>query len=324
MFPIPIALWNTARRVAVTPDAGLLAISGLAPNVFTGRGFFPSVGSLAITGTAPIITVGANNIARTPSAGALAITGTQLQYDIAGDQFIAPNVRALTIIGSAPIVTVTTPLAVFLDGTLTNASSSASIAYTMIHAVPAGSLLVIMAGQRSQNTFVSASDTHGNVYAVDAATFLAGRETAVGIIRSRLTTGLSAGDVVTIATNAASGVGGSAAVVAYVANTAASPLDRAATASGVNTTVTVSTAATTHANDVIIGVANIDPGSGSVLVPLGWSTLFSQLGVQFAGGRNRLGASYKIVAATGVQTYTPPAATTTKWAAGVAAYKGTP
>lgn len=317
MFPIPLSFWSPGRP-SVTPSVGALAFTRAAPIVITGKAIFTSAGALAFTGQAPIVTKGASNVAVTPSVGALAIVGQAPIRTIAGNQSATPSVGSPRFTGNAPVVTVTAPLAFFLDGTFSNSATGSSFTYTVVSAIPAGRLVVISAALRGQATINGASDSKGNSYTVDAATFSGSANVAGGIIRSRLTTGLNPGDTIAV-TSTGGAVGGSAAIVGSVANTAVSALDRAAAATGTSATPSVSTAATTHAADIVFGL--VTNQNTAINQSSGYTTIASA--VVFAASRNRLVAGYKIVAATGVQTYAPNfGGVSDTWVETIAAYKG--
>ncbi len=326
MFPVSIAFWNTASRITVSPAVGALALSGQPPVVINGGAIFPSVGAIVFTGQSPLVTLGTGNIARTPLVRQLTITGTQPSIDIEGDQFVTPSARAVAITRSAPVITIGAPLAWFTDGGLTNSANTNPFTYTVQTTIPAGRLVVVMVGQRANTGIVvtSVTDSKGNTYTIDATNSSASAQVTGAIARSRITTGLTPGNTITVTASGALN-GGSAAVVGSVANTTASPFDRAASATGHTATPTVSTAATTNARDIVFGmIVNDNIG---LSVPSGWTAITTAAGpfgsILFASNNRRLLATYKIVSATGVQTFAPSqGGVISDWVECIGAYKG--
>jgi hypothetical protein len=91
--------------VTVTPDAGAITTTGLAPTVTVSAHQVaePGAGAIAVTGLAPTVAVGDSRTAE-PGAGSIAVTG-QAPVVVVSDLRVAePGAGALTVTGLAPTV----------------------------------------------------------------------------------------------------------------------------------------------------------------------------------------------------------------------------
>src|SRR6185369_94299 len=140
LFKGPVRrLWVVAPATggnAVTPDTGVLTLTGLAPTVAksANQSVTPGTAALSITGFAPLI---AQPIAVSPATGTLSVTG--FAPSIAQPQAVNPGVGILTIASFAPTVSqnITTNVNPG-TGVLTLAGFAPSVAQTFNQTVSPG------------------------------------------------------------------------------------------------------------------------------------------------------------------------------------------
>jgi hypothetical protein len=104
-FPIPPTAAAAAGNVVVTPDVGVLTLTGIAPTVLTPVVVTPDIGSLVLTGLAPTVLT---PVVVTPGAAALVLTG--IAPTVLTPVVVTPGLAALVLTGIAP--TVLTPVVV--------------------------------------------------------------------------------------------------------------------------------------------------------------------------------------------------------------------
>lgn len=215
------------------------------------------------------------------------------------------------------------PLSFTLDGTAQDNVIGQTV-YTVVAAIPQGSLIVVIAANNTGATgsqLTSVTDSKGNTYSVDQAEDAGGSGlAAVGIASAQAATALAPGD--TITTTLSNGRTGHGMIVGYVlGNATSSAKDKSNSnnsASGNSPTTT--TAATTQANEIVFG-AVMESSTGAVTEAAGYSNIAS---LSFAGATRKVNAAYKIVAATGAQTYNPGLTGSPAYAVLCCAYKGAP
>lgn len=104
-FPVTLAAATVIYQEAsgggtsVSPAAGSLALSGLAPTLAQPHGVVPAAGAIALSGAAPTV---AQPHGVTPASGALALSGSAPTLAQTANQSVTPGVGALTLAGYAP------------------------------------------------------------------------------------------------------------------------------------------------------------------------------------------------------------------------------
>jgi hypothetical protein len=185
--------------------------------------------------------------------------------------------------------------------------------------VAAGDTLIVRLGLRvTSTTAVSASDSKGNTYTVDADSIEASGQQRSTILSAYVATALVSGNTITVTFPASSS---SAVVVDDFSGIAqATRVDASGTNNNLSATASASVT-TTHANDIIVGAVSA-AGNITFTQPGGWTPLTSQT-VACGGAPGQalnLGA-YQAASTTGTYTYNPSLGASTRWAAGVVAYK---
>lgn len=106
-----VRLYPGVVNTALTPDRGLLTLTGFAPAVVASALLALGVGSLTLTGFAPTVTTSATpiNVTVTPGAGALSLQGYAPTVSADVSAFVSPGLGALSLIGYAPTVTGSAP-----------------------------------------------------------------------------------------------------------------------------------------------------------------------------------------------------------------------
>jgi hypothetical protein len=101
-----IATFRQVQNTEVTPPAGGLSLTGLAPTVVVTTVVTPPAGSLALTGHAPTVQVdgggGGSETTVTPPAGTLALTGAV--PTLTTEHRVIPPAGSLALAGAAPTV----------------------------------------------------------------------------------------------------------------------------------------------------------------------------------------------------------------------------
>ena len=103
-----VRLYPGVVNTALTPERGLLTLTGFAPAVVASALLTLGVGSLTLTGYAPTVTT-ATNVTVTPGAGALALQGYAPTVATSTNASVATGLGALSLTGYAPTVTASAP-----------------------------------------------------------------------------------------------------------------------------------------------------------------------------------------------------------------------
>lgn len=106
-----VRLYPGVVNTALTPDRGLLTLTGFAPSIVASALMALGVGSLTLTGYAPTVTTSAApvNVTVTPGAGALALQGYAPTVSADVSASVSPGLGALSLTGYAPTVTGSAP-----------------------------------------------------------------------------------------------------------------------------------------------------------------------------------------------------------------------
>lgn len=101
-----VRLYPGVVDAALTPDRGLLTITGFAPSVVVSVLLALGVGSLNLTGYAPTVTAGTTpvDVTVTPGAGALVLQGYAPTVTVPVDASVTTALGALNLTGYAPTV----------------------------------------------------------------------------------------------------------------------------------------------------------------------------------------------------------------------------
>jgi hypothetical protein len=101
-----VRLYPGVINTALTPERGLLTLTGFAPAVVASALLALGVGSLTLTGYAPTVTTAATpvNVTVTPGAGALALQGYAPTVSADVSASVSPSLGALALTGYAPTV----------------------------------------------------------------------------------------------------------------------------------------------------------------------------------------------------------------------------
>jgi hypothetical protein len=189
--------------------------------------------------------------------------------------------------------------------------------------VAAGNTILVDVALSITTGAPTVSDSKGNTYsAFPSATNNTNGFMVIGF-RAYVNSALVSGDHITITWT------GMAVVVAAAAEwsglTLTTPNDRTAAASGMSTSPSSgSTATTTQANELVMGVIASLGDSASFFPGSGFTGMDSPPVGLLGGVTLTLGREYKIVAATGAYAATGTLPPNESWAAEVATYKGCP
>lgn len=101
-----VRLYPGVVNTALTPDRGLLTLTGFAPAVVASALLALGVGSLSLTGFAPTVTAGSDpvNVTVTPGAGALVLQGYAPTVTVPVNASVTTALGALNLTGYAPTV----------------------------------------------------------------------------------------------------------------------------------------------------------------------------------------------------------------------------
>jgi hypothetical protein len=322
------AFKNTAGNVLRTGSVGCGGGSS-GPSVF---GFNPTSGSpgtpVDITGSG---LTGASNV----TFGGVSVEGGG--FTVNSDTSISATVPAGAITGpvcvtvgastgcSSSSFTVGSPGSIARVGQIGAVSNTSGVAQntlslTVNNPVPPGDTVVIGAGAQNNVTIVSAADSRGNTYAVNAArqyTNATGGKSTTALISAHLATGLQPGDTITVTLSKGNTWG-------FVAEqwTGLSASDRNGTADSAganNTAVSVSTsAATSTTPEAVFAVTMTTGWPGSTAGPGYTQTADMQL--VNGSAKRELAFEYAVVSSTGVQTATFALGKTSYWVAAIATY----
>lgn len=183
--------------------------------------------------------------------------------------------------------------------------------------VAAGDTLVVACGSSGSDVLTGITDSKGNTYTVDDTE--AGVPFALSSGSSKLTTALVENDTVTITRN---GAGSFVKVVLIVVTGLAdTPVDKVASASGTGTTPSSgATAATTQADEIVLGFCSFDAALASNDFSAGAG--FTKIGEWNTNGDRTVAVEYEIVSATGAQTADGTLGTSVDWNMSVVTFKG--
>ena len=103
-----VRLYPGVVNTALTPDRGLLTLTGFAPAVVASALLTLGFGSLTLTSFAPTVTT-ATNVTVTPGAGALALQGYAPTVATSANVSVTTGLGALSLTGHAPTVSGSAP-----------------------------------------------------------------------------------------------------------------------------------------------------------------------------------------------------------------------
>lgn len=229
----------------------------------------------------------------------------------------------ITTLRAGPCVPVPPPQgsATYVGRVGANASttSGSTIAVTVpVGGVPAGATLVVAASESFAGTSPTCIDTRGNTYS-QIRTAADGSSTQRGVaFRATIATPLLSGDLITVS------FGGSRAVRAIVvdqfAGLSVGTVDVQNGVSGSSASPSVSSLATTNADDLLYGVVFASQSAASGLTNTDvlhqWTGL-PAAGTTTAGGTadKAIYAAFRVVGQSVVPTYAPTLAATAPWVA---------
>lgn len=206
-----------------------------------------------------------------------------------------------------------------LVGSATSTTASATVIYTLVAAIPVGSLVVVSENSAiGSRLFSSVTDSRSNTYV--AAVKDEVRATSTAIASSVITTALQIGDTITVTL---SGNSTSKSMVVYTSpEHATTPADASGGTNGSTdgASVTVSTSgATTQTRETNIGVCCHAGGTAAWAQPGSWVEDLDTT----VSSRQHSGAHLALTA-VGTQTYNPVnGSTTAAWSACVATFRET-
>jgi hypothetical protein len=183
--------------------------------------------------------------------------------------------------------------------------------------VPAGHTLIVRVGNRSTNTgAITATDSRGNTYTVDAD--VASTLARSVVLSAYIATPLLQNDTITVTQPSATSSSMAVAEFSGIASSNRVNASGSATGNGGSPSVNLTT---TNATDMIYG-ALATQGNPAVTNPAPWST-HANLNISCGGapGATTNSGAYQVVSSTGTYTYTPTIGTVQDWAATIVAYK---
>jgi hypothetical protein len=208
-------------------------------------------------------------------------------------------------------------------------TAGASITITVpAGGVAAGNSILITFAMDDTDGAVSATDSNGNVYAVDADANRVGVNDRVRtvILSAHNVAALAGGDTITISHPSATARAASAAEFSGLAPTGA--LDQTSTNVGWSTAPSSgATSATTQADELLIGAIGVEGPLGDTFTPGAGYTALTRAGTTggFSTSNITIDPEYRIVSATGAYLANGTLGTSRRWAAAIATYKmGTP
>jgi hypothetical protein len=204
------------------------------------------------------------------------------------------------------------PIALTESGTTTSVANTATIVFTVpAGGIPAGAAIFIIASNGGSLNLSSVLDSKTSAtYTVDD-TATVSRELAIASAPN--TSGLVSGDTITATFSGADT--GKGMWVGYATGMATSSiLDQHTSATNTSTTPSATTSATTHAADLVLAAVK----TSSIVTE---DAAFTGL-TEVALVAGKFHPAYKIVAATGAQTYAPTQSGSVAWRDTVCAYKG--
>jgi hypothetical protein len=207
-------------------------------------------------------------------------------------------------------------------GTVQNTSGvrQDTLALSVTSPVSAGDTVVLGVGAQNNVTVLSATDSRGNAYTVNATrqyTASTGGKSTTALVSSRLATGLQAGDTITVTLSKGNTWG-------FVAERwlGLSAFDRAGGADSAGakvTSVSVATSgATSSAPEAVFGITMTSGWIGVTAGPGFVQT--AELQLQNGSAKRSFGFEYALVSGTGVQTATFALGKSAYWVASVATF----
>ena len=186
--------------------------------------------------------------------------------------------------------------------------------------VAAGNTLVVRVYNRPGNAgTVSATDSAGNTYAVDVNRTLASSGRLV-LLSAHVTTALSSGNTITVTFPGANDAT-SVAVDEFTGITSSSRVDVANSATGSGSSASAGLT-TTVASTLVLGALGLDTAT-TVSEPAQFAALTRiTFGCGGGKGTGTNHAAYRIVSATGANTYNPSLGANVNWIDDIVAYKG--
>lgn len=322
------AFKNTAGSVLRTGSVGCGGGSS-GPSVF---GFNPTAGApgtpvaisgSGLTGASDVtfggVSVGAGNFtvnsdtSITATAPAGAITGS-----------ICVTVGASTGCSSSNF-TVGSPASIVRVGQIATVSNTSGVvqnalSVTVSNAVPPGDTVIIGVGAQNKVSVVSAADSRGNAYAVNATrqyTGATGGKSTTALISAHVTTGLQPGDTITVALSKGNTWG---LVAEQWSGLSAFDRTGGADSAGAKTsTASVSTTgATTSAPEAVFAVT-MTPGWPGMTAGPGYIET-ADLKLLNGSVKRELGFEYALVSTAGIQTGTFALGSASYWVAAIATY----
>jgi cysteine-rich repeat protein len=216
-----------------------------------------------------------------------------------------------------------TPQAVGSFGDRTASTTTQAIFTTNI---PVGSTVIVTIALNPVAGAITCSDPRGNTYAVDVDVTDGTGTTGVrsAVCSARVTTAISAGDLMTVSHTSTNR---RAIFMMSVTGLAVSPVDKTATGTGNDTApVTANTAATSQANEILIGAIGVETRDEALTAGNSFTSVGSaQSGTTGSAADNvATYAMQLIVAATGTYAAagTLPGPQNREWAAAIVTYKG--
>ncbi|MEW5852533.1 MAG: hypothetical protein AB2A00_27350 [Myxococcota bacterium] len=200
---------------------------------------------------------------------------------------------------------------------------------TLTVTVPSGGVaqnnrIIVAVAMDAVSGTVSASDSRGNSYAVDADVTNSGTVRTL-ILSANASTSLTAGN--TISVTVPSGATAKGIVVSeYSGLMPSGALDKTATGTGNSRNPATSSATTTRANEMLIGVVGAEGPENDVLSPGGSFTTDAKAGTSGNPAATNVTATllYREVTATGSYAVSARLNTSRAWAAAMATYRAAP
>lgn len=201
-----------------------------------------------------------------------------------------------------------------------NTTSPLNTSFTIALGTVAVDQHIVVCIASGNNSVSSVTDNLGNTYNQDRAQVF---YSYVYIYSTKVTSGGSC--TITVNLSGASNAAGLAYLVEGLLTTAAH-LDQVASANGgADTTPTVTTPATTQADEVVFGSISVFLGAGTDPMTAGSGyTLTNHNSTPTSGQTVSLGAEYKIISATGAQVVDATLSFSSLWDIAAATYKAAP
>jgi hypothetical protein len=210
-------------------------------------------------------------------------------------------------------------------GTAKSKTSGASLTLTVpAGGVAAGNSIIITFAMDDADGAVSAADSRGNAYAVDADANRVGVNDRVRtvILSAHNVTALQGGDTITLSHPSVTARAASA--VEFSGLTGSGALDQTSTAVGNSTTPSSgSTSTTAQPDELLIGAIGVEGPLGDIFTPGTNYNALTRDGTTGGSGASNItiDPEYRIVSATGAYLANGTLGTGRRWAAAIATYK---